>query len=236
MMTTTDTRVSRVTLDQARPGLLADPARLSRWLMAATIGLIAVHAAHVFLGERVWELDRIFSLDRESNLPTWFSSLMWAGAAITAYSCGCLSRLSQDRRLWTVLAVVLMAFSCDEVATLHELVGKLTATAWPLVLAPIAVPAMIWMGWRLRHLLARSSGAAKRIAAGVAALCAAVACELVMVWLQERPNADALLVVEVVVEESLELFGVALVLTGLMWHLRALRAGAMRRLVAAARA
>lgn len=64
-----------------------------------------------------------FNLDEESNFPTWFSSFL-------LLACSCLLFLiAQDRKVkrrrfsrrWTLLALLFLAMSVEEVAGLHEL-------------------------------------------------------------------------------------------------------------------
>ncbi len=77
-------------------------------------------------------LFRLFDLDGEKNIPTWYTSLLWAiaaGLALVAARRG----FSQDAVLrwsWTLLGCVFLLLSLDEVASLHErLLGLAGAAA-----------------------------------------------------------------------------------------------------------
>jgi hypothetical protein len=82
----------------------------------AVIGLLA--AAHVV--NRYVSDGRLFRVDAEANVPTWGSSFQFglAGLACLGVAAG-----GPDRRLWTALGLLMLFFSLDEIATLHELLS-----------------------------------------------------------------------------------------------------------------
>ena len=67
-------------------------------------------------------LDRLFDLDREANIPTWFSSMLLFSNAILLGLIATAMTTSRDRwRLhWVALAIVFVMLSLDEVAAIHE--------------------------------------------------------------------------------------------------------------------
>lgn len=64
----------------------------------------------------------LLDMGAEHNLVTWFSSMQFAGAGLAAAA---LSHMRRDWRCWGVVAAVMMLFSLDEVAQLHERVEYL---------------------------------------------------------------------------------------------------------------
>lgn len=65
----------------------------------------------------------LFDLDSENNIPTWYSSLLWAIAARTALVAAGHAAGDDDgvaRRSWTLLGWIFLLLSLDEVASLHE--------------------------------------------------------------------------------------------------------------------
>ncbi len=96
--------------------LIAGFVILALHLLFQALNLLVYHQQH----GQFYELSNRFDFDDESSVPTWFSQLLFlmlsAGAALAAY-------LTADRRvglLWTVIAVVALVFSIDEIAGLHE--------------------------------------------------------------------------------------------------------------------
>lgn len=75
-------------------------------------------------------LTRFVHLDREGNLPTWFSStqLLCLGAAF--FSLYLLDRSPRRFWLWAICAVGAILLSLDEGAALHELLGTLLGLAF----------------------------------------------------------------------------------------------------------
>lgn len=81
--------------------------------LAAEALLMALH-----IPARIADGAKIFRVDEESNLPTWFSSSQFLLAAL---ACALLAAGDRARRFgWGVLAAIMLEFSVDEVAELHE--------------------------------------------------------------------------------------------------------------------
>lgn len=68
---------------------------------------------------------RLFDVNIESNVPTWYSSALLLGCAVLAGLLAALARRagSRDAGAWTGLAAVLALLSLDEIAVLHERLG-----------------------------------------------------------------------------------------------------------------
>lgn len=64
----------------------------------------------------------LFNLDAECNIPTWFSSALMLVSAILLFAIGGRDRTVALR--WHALGVIFVLMSMDEVAQLHERLGK----------------------------------------------------------------------------------------------------------------
>jgi hypothetical protein len=194
-------------------------------------------------------LVRAVDVDRESNLPTWFASTQWLLLALTLAAIALVSRFCGEGRrrtvLWAVLAVSAAYFSLDEVAILHERLGTafeemLQASAtgsplrsilgfrsyyWILVYAPIALPAALALGvfvWR-------ELGASRRLALlGIFVfLYAAVGLDCVEGRYGDSHHDKLPILVGshsfafdiFLLEETLEMLGLAFVLVAFLRHL-----------------
>lgn len=106
-------------------------ARLRRALLILIFSLAALSFAgqmsSLFLHQRLGGLVRIFDVDAEASLPNWYSSLALAVAAALLGAIAASPRArgdARDRTAWTALAVIFAALSLDEIAGIHEGVGK----------------------------------------------------------------------------------------------------------------
>lgn len=121
------------------------------WLFAAAalflaLGLTTAIVHHTRGNDFQFGLRPLFDLDRENSIPTWFNAQLHLACAITL---GLLARGRSNSGNWTVLALVFVFFSIDEVASIHELLavpasrifGEATALRfrWVLLGAPLAL-------------------------------------------------------------------------------------------------
>lgn len=69
---------------------------------------------------------RLFDLNREANIPTWFSSLLLILNAFILAIIAVRTKAQQDpyHTQWFVLAVIFLYLSIDESALLHEMTEK----------------------------------------------------------------------------------------------------------------
>ena len=107
--------------------------------LTITVCLLTVAGLIAFFGSRVRFDDfyleevresfvRLFILDGEANVPTWFSSsILLACAMLLAWIAMC-QRAAEDRfwRHWTVLAAGFLYMSLDETAVIHEMLIRPT--------------------------------------------------------------------------------------------------------------
>lgn len=62
-----------------------------------------------------------FDLDRDANLPTWFSSTCLMISALLMAWIGAARTPGRDRKLWLTMAFIFVYLSIDEAAELHEI-------------------------------------------------------------------------------------------------------------------
>ena len=94
---------------------------LIRFSLGAVMVLVLFHFASVYYTEDgFWELTRLFNLNREKNVPTWFSSMLLFSCAVMAFQTGTLGLSNTGRRSWFFIAGIFVFLSCDEVAAMHE--------------------------------------------------------------------------------------------------------------------
>lgn len=76
-----------------------------------------------------------FNLDKEANVPTWFSSSLLLSISL---SCYLIYRNQLEKRFLWILLLVLFAFlSLDETARIHEIIDQATNIKWVYVYLPI---------------------------------------------------------------------------------------------------
>ena len=92
--------------------------------------LIAAHGANSLTADV-----RMFHLDMEDNLPTWFTSSQHLMAALAAVL---VARFGRDqRRLWLALALIMGLLSFEEIAQVHDQVeDRVNFNVAQLVLEP----------------------------------------------------------------------------------------------------
>jgi hypothetical protein len=99
---------------------------------------------------------RVFDMDLEANLPTWFSSVLMFAAACLLWAVAHSD--SRHARRWRFLAFVFLCMSIDETAQLHETLGwtlknafqvsGLLHFAWVLLAIPF-VAFLVSVYWRV---------------------------------------------------------------------------------------
>jgi hypothetical protein len=162
----------------------------------ALVGALGVEHAHR-------EGAIMFSLDAEQNLPSAWSGLLLAFAALGAVM---LSRTAPPggRWLWWSLAGVLAFLAVDEVVSGHERLGDLARVDWQIPFAPFAIFAAGVCLVALRRLWRERRSLGLLFAAGGACWLASQGLELVQ-WDGEAKVPEYFTLM--VVEEILEMLG-----------------------------
>lgn len=140
--------------------------RIVRILFAVDIALVLLDLGNLAIGQPSSKVTSFVSLGGESNLPTWYSSIqLFLIALLLALFAVHSDR--RDRASWGLFvpAAIFAALSLDEVAQLHEWIGHkidfllpggsregtaLSETgAWAILLGPLFLAGMIYLGARL---------------------------------------------------------------------------------------
>jgi hypothetical protein len=192
--------------------------RTAAVVLGLAIGaLVGLHLLAVWFAESfdIEVLQSWFDLDREQSLPTWFSSVQLLAVGILLARVAKTDAESSIRRMAGIVAVAFVFFSIDEVATIHEsITGILERFSWVprfaaehgiwiFVYAGLSVAAspFVLPGWW--KMLRRTPLHALGLAAGAATfLLGGVGVEVARYFGRGG----------VVMEEALEMAGVALML------------------------
>lgn len=216
-------------LDGRHGEILKDPDnKLFTVLICITIGLLAVYTFLVIVGSRIEGgfpeilVDR-FDIDKEANIPTWFSTIFLFSVAETSFLIYRLNvRLSPKRSFhrvfWLIFAGMYCFLSIDEAAVIHEIIDQTTSVKWVVVYAPVVgsffllcayyflvlrKDERVLRNWVIGGLLIYGLG-------GIGAEWVAYSIEL----------KYALRMIEYVVEEGFEMTGTVMVLMGCLYELR----------------
>lgn len=202
----------------------------TKWLTLIAIIIIASNIINILLGEPSWQITRLIDLDAEANIPTWFSSILLFIAAFFAYHCSLLAKTRQNgKTIWQVLSVGLLVMSCDEVATIHERLGfvinkyifrfpRPESHTWLLMIAPLAIIVILGICVRIKKYLKGSTKALRLLTIGVLVyFFGSIVLESTWMFLCSN-HLDVLHRVEVILEESFEMIGVIIFISGLVEH------------------
>jgi len=102
--------------------------RVLRILLIAIAVVLFLHLIMQFLNlvvyhgynEQVFRLSNRFDLDDESSVPTWLSQFLLLTIAVAAGLAAWLQKRKQPRFIWSMVAVIALVSSIDEIATIHE--------------------------------------------------------------------------------------------------------------------
>ncbi len=87
-----------------------------------TICSIAIQIGkYVFDYREPWT--RILNLDREMNIPTWYSGLMLVSCGLIIRGIFSIKKSESDRwwRQWRTLSIIFFILAIDEIASIHEI-------------------------------------------------------------------------------------------------------------------
>ena len=92
---------------------------------AIDVAIGTIYSVDHLLGTPFAPVTRMFDLDGESNVPTWYSSIQWFVVFAVLFGVAERRVSLADRRSWFLwlLPLVFLAFSADEVVQLHEHIG-----------------------------------------------------------------------------------------------------------------
>lgn len=204
-----------------------------RFFVAVLLFLIVFNSTNYATGQEYvpWVVTHFFHFGFDDNFTAWFSSMLFFAAGVVCLECYGLAVAQGLKRNWSLLALcaLLVLMSADEVAQIHETLGiKLKElwgmedlwfmrhVDWPWLLG---IPLMIvfaTVGWSVWGLLGRAPGSRKALAWGFGViLIGGVGLEISSTWMNHE-EGQWIWDIEMVLEESLEMFGSLLFMHALM--------------------
>jgi hypothetical protein len=205
------------------PVLLVVQTKLTGVLLGATFVLIignilGLISTFSFGHPNVFGLVRLFNLNDEANIPTYFASMLHlvAAALLALAAASSKHQGSKDHRKWLLLALVFVCSSIDEAAQVHELamapVRQLTGASGLLFFSWV-IPAFVVLavlGGYLLPFLFRLPAKTRNLFFLAAFLFLGGAMGVEMpegAWFQLHGKENIFYFVMTTVEESLEMFG-----------------------------
>ena len=171
------------------------------------------------------------NLDRESSLPSWFSSSLLLITALLMLWAAFGDRAAGHRTSagWTVLAVGFVYLSLDEATGIHETfaaIGSVAADVWPIFTSRwliIGVPAVLAAGILFTPFLRRlpRRTAVRLMIAGIVYVGGAVGMEMLNGAVFAERAGYELWIALICLEESLEVAGTLLAIRAVALHIEA---------------
>jgi hypothetical protein len=116
------------------------PVRLTRALFCIVLFLLLAGLASIYIHfglehQSGFGLVRLFDLDGEYNLPAIYSSLAIWFSAVLLWLIYCHARKhgSAEAPYWKVLSLIFVCLGIDELASIHEILGRLAPAIWKLL-------------------------------------------------------------------------------------------------------
>lgn len=211
------------------------PARVTVVLLGVIAALVTTHALSLFgyfeLGrDHQLGLFRLFNLNEEGNVPTWFAATTLLLSASLLAVVWRSARAAGDRyaRHWGFLALIFLFIAIDEASSIHELLilplRELLSAEGALYFAwvvPYGIAVVVFALAYARFLLAIPRRTALGLAAAaVVFVSGALGMEMVSPWVYDWTGEVSLpMFVLLLVEETLEMLGVAILVHTLLDHL-----------------
>lgn len=204
--------------------------------IANAIAVFLYHHRHHHGGRFFQE----FSLDKEANVPSWFSSalLLTAAALLALVALDALGRKARWGRHWAGLSVVFAVLSLDETAEIHERIGSWLRAHLHLhgplhyagVLPALALALFVGITYvRFLRALPRATLLGFLAAAAIYITGAAGVEAATGWWAEDHGSGSTALLLLSTVEENLEMFGALLfILVVLAYFARLGRSVALR--------
>lgn len=220
------------------PVMSLDPRRVAVVLGLTAVGLTlmsvltqVLHHADVTWFRDAETLTRLWNVDNERSIPTWYSViLLGAAAGLLAGTGRILRSVGESAREWGALALLFVALSADELTGVHERTGPLLRRAFDVSVYAWVIPAALvglaLLPWLLRF-LSRLPAPTRRyfMVAGMLFVFGALGIEGLSGIYAEMQGEDNL-AYELIssLEEAFEMMGVVVFVAALLDHLRHLGA------------
>jgi hypothetical protein len=194
-------------------------------IVAAIVVLNVLNAIAVFLyhhrhhhGGRFFST---FSLDKEANVPSWFSSALLLSAAALLALVALDARARRDRwgRHWAGLSLVYVVLSLDETAEIHERIGSWLRAHLDLhgplhyagIIPALALAVLVGVAYvRFLRALPRLTRLGILVAAAVYVVGAAGVEAMTGWWAESHGSRSTALLLVSTIEENLEMIGTTL--------------------------
>ena len=206
---------------------------LSTVLVVVAVALAAASFAVNFctrhLGIEDVPFDHVLAVSHEANIPTYFSTMLLATAALLLFIIGSALRGDGPRtaRPWLALAALFLYLSADEAAMLHELARNIPTDwlpdwhilhwKWQIIGVPVLV-VLGFLFWPFVRGLPRATRI-RFVVAGVVFVCGALGLESVGAHLTGTEAGALPIIIEETVEEFLEMLGVILFIRAMLLHI-----------------
>lgn len=198
-------------------------------LILGAIGTAVQICKYVFNYRADWM--GTFNLDREMNLPTWYSALMLAFCALLLRAIAQGKKTQHDRyyRHWHLLSIIFWLMAIDEVLTIHELliipdIAKALKLPWFLhsmwvIPATVAVVFFTKQYWQFTlHLPPKSRF--HFVLAAIVYVGGALGMEMVGSYFAELEGQQHLTyALMAVLEEVMEMIGTVIFIYGLLFYI-----------------
>ena len=104
-------------------------------LIALEVVFVIIYALDFISQHPSWQVCELFDLDREANVPAWFSAMQLLFIGLTAFVIADHSSRTHtpSKAFFNTIAVGFVYLSCDEAAAIHE---KITYTFYNNPLVP----------------------------------------------------------------------------------------------------
>jgi len=191
--------------------------------------LITLNIIDLIVGQPSWQITRLINIDIESNVPTWFSSIILAIAAFLSYKCSlAVGEERYKKRTWQLLSLGFLAMSCDEVAMIHEHLGatinkyftglKGLNSTWIVILGPFVLILVFIFIIMMKKSLIGSKKASRILLFGVGMYIVGAFFLEATVNVLNKGNLTVLLPAEHIIEELFEMSGAVIIIKGLLEH------------------
>jgi hypothetical protein len=216
-------------------GLTVYPRRVALALTLVVLVLTLASLAgqlslHVLGHGRLFGLDRLFDLDTEGNIPTWYASVSLLFCSVLLAIIGHYRKTGGDRYHlhWRLLSGVFLLFSIDEVAQIHESSNRrlrVALKASGLLHQPWVIPGAVLVlviGMTYRRFIADLPAETRRgfLTAGTLFASGALGVEVVGNWyasLYGQQNMTYVLLATL--EELLEMIGTVVFIHALLSYM-----------------
>ena len=191
--------------------------------------IIVVASTYVFDPSSVYGIAHLFRLDRESNIPTLFSSMQLVVAGILLAVIGAKYRSDDGKySLWFVLAAIFFFLAIDETAQIHDRLNDKIRAAFDLTglfyygwVIPYGVAVVVFV-FSFSGFLIRLPENTMRlfIMSGTIYVVGAIGIEMLSaVVAQNIGSGTPVYQLTTTIEESFEMIGIALFIYALLLHI-----------------